>query len=48
MKNFQAIIFDWDGTLADSTAHIVRSVQYAFETTAYLFPTMKTHAVLSD
>ena len=31
MKNFHAIIFDWDGTLANSTAHIVRSVQYAFE-----------------
>ena len=31
MKPYQAIIFDWDGTLADSTAHIVRAVQYAFQ-----------------
>lgn len=29
MKNYQALIFDWDGTLADSTAQIVEAVQYA-------------------
>ncbi|MBR3482289.1 MAG: HAD hydrolase-like protein [Neisseriaceae bacterium] len=38
MKNFHAIIFDWDGTLADSTAHIVRSVQYAFENNGLPIP----------
>ncbi|MBR5941585.1 MAG: HAD-IA family hydrolase [Neisseriaceae bacterium] len=38
MKNFQAIIFDWDGTLADSTAHIVRSVQFAFENNGLPIP----------
>ncbi|MBQ9183695.1 MAG: HAD-IA family hydrolase [Neisseriaceae bacterium] len=38
MKNFQAIIFDWDGTLADSTVHIVRSVQYAFENNGLPIP----------
>lgn len=30
MKKYKALIFDWDGTLADSTLHIVHSVQYAF------------------
>lgn len=29
MKPYQALIFDWDGTLADSTAQIVEAVQYA-------------------
>lgn len=38
MKNFHAIIFDWDGTLADSTAHIVHSVQYAFENNGLSIP----------
>ncbi|MBR7001468.1 MAG: HAD hydrolase-like protein, partial [Neisseriaceae bacterium] len=31
MKSYRALIFDWDGTLADSTAHIVDAVQFAFE-----------------
>ena len=42
MKNFHAIIFDWDGTLADSTAHIVRSVQYAFENNGLPIPSDET------
>ncbi|MGE5386725.1 MAG: HAD-IA family hydrolase [Betaproteobacteria bacterium] len=29
MKNYQLIIFDWDGTLMDSTAAIVRAIQAA-------------------
>jgi phosphoglycolate phosphatase len=28
-KQFDLIVFDWDGTLMDSTAHIVRSIQQA-------------------
>jgi len=28
-KNFDLIVFDWDGTLMDSTAHITRSIQAA-------------------
>lgn len=28
-KPYQALIFDWDGTLADSISQIVRSLQYA-------------------
>ena len=30
MKNFDLIVFDWDGTLVDSTAHIAKSIQYAY------------------
>ncbi len=30
MNKYRALIFDWDGTLADSTAQIVAAVQYAF------------------
>ena len=30
-KPYQALIFDWDGTLADSTAIIVKAVQDAFK-----------------
>lgn len=29
MKNFDLIVFDWDGTIIDSTAVIVRSIQEA-------------------
>jgi len=28
-QQFDLIVFDWDGTLMDSTAHIVRSIQHA-------------------
>ena len=28
-KQFDLIVFDWDGTLMDSTAHITRSIQHA-------------------
>ncbi|WP_028534886.1 HAD-IA family hydrolase [Paludibacterium yongneupense] len=28
-KNFDLIVFDWDGTLMDSTAHIAHSIQLA-------------------
>lgn len=31
-KSYQVIIFDWDGTLSDSSAHIVDCVHYAGET----------------
>lgn len=30
MKPYRVLIFDWDGTLADSTAQIVRGVQNSF------------------
>ena len=28
-EQFDLIVFDWDGTLMDSTAHITRSIQAA-------------------
>jgi phosphoglycolate phosphatase len=28
-QQFDLIVFDWDGTLMDSTAHITRSIQAA-------------------
>lgn len=28
-KQFDLVVFDWDGTLMDSTAHITRSIQHA-------------------
>lgn len=28
-EQFDLIVFDWDGTLMDSTAHITRSIQSA-------------------
>jgi phosphoglycolate phosphatase len=28
-RNFDLLVFDWDGTLVDSAAHIVRSIQAA-------------------
>ena len=30
MKPYRVLIFDWDGTLADSTAQIVQGVQNSF------------------
>lgn len=30
MASFKALVFDWDGTLFDSTATIVHALQYAF------------------
>ncbi len=30
MNNFDLIVFDWDGTLVDSTAHIAKSIQKAY------------------
>ncbi len=30
MKNFDLIVFDWDGTLVDSTAHIAQSIQKSY------------------
>lgn len=30
LQNYSLLIFDWDGTLADSTAHIVENVQATF------------------
>ncbi|TAG50273.1 MAG: HAD-IIIA family hydrolase [Betaproteobacteria bacterium] len=37
--NYSLIIFDWDGTLADSTAVIKRALQRAAEDTGYPIPT---------
>ncbi|TIC83077.1 HAD-IA family hydrolase [Crenobacter intestini] len=34
----ELIVFDWDGTLMDSTAHIVRSIQRACEATGLPVP----------
>ena len=30
MRNFDLIVFDWDGTLVDSTAHIAQSIQKSY------------------
>ncbi|MDA1331781.1 MAG: HAD-IA family hydrolase [Proteobacteria bacterium] len=30
MRNFDLIVFDWDGTLVDSTAHITQSIQKSY------------------
>lgn len=37
-KQFDLLVFDWDGTLMDSTAHIVASIQYAFGAFGYAVP----------
>jgi phosphoglycolate phosphatase len=37
--NYPLIVFDWDGTLADSTAVIKRALQRAAEDTGYPIPT---------
>ncbi len=31
MKRYQLIVFDWDGTLTDSTGHIIYCIQSALE-----------------
>ena len=31
MKKYDLIIFDWDGTLMDSTQHIINCIQLAIE-----------------
>lgn len=28
-KNYEVVVFDWDGTLVDSEQHIVASIEYA-------------------
>jgi len=38
-KRFQLVIFDWDGTLADSTAVIKRALQRSAEDLGYPVPT---------
>lgn len=35
MKKYQCVIFDWDGTLMDSEARIVASIQYAAKNAGY-------------
>ena len=30
MRNFDLIVFDWDGTLVDSTVHIAQSIQKSY------------------
>ena len=37
-KPYQALIFDWDGTLADSTSMIVQAVQQAFVENDFAMP----------
>lgn len=40
-KPYQALIFDWDGTLADSISQIVHAMQYAHEQAG--FPELDAH-----
>ena len=42
-KPYKALIFDWDGTLADSTAQIVQSMQHAAQAAG--FPAPSDHDV---
>ena len=37
-KPYQLLIFDWDGTLIDSAARIVKCMQYAAETVGLAQP----------
>ena len=37
-KPYKALIFDWDGTLADSTAQIVQSMQHAAQAAGFPAP----------
>lgn len=41
MKKYQCVIFDWDGTLMDSEARIVASIQYAANQLG--FPVLSSH-----
>lgn len=43
-KQFDLIVFDWDGTLMDSTASIVKSIQAAAESLKLPVPDNKTAA----
>ena len=40
-KNFDLIVFDWDGTLVDSTAHIAWSIQKAYGDAELPIPTQE-------
>lgn len=39
MKRYELVVFDWDGTLVDSAAHIVHSIQEASRDLALPVPT---------
>lgn len=41
-KNFDLIVFDWDGTLMDSTAAIIKSIQAAARDLELPVPTMQS------
>jgi len=43
MKSYQLIVFDWDGTLMDSTAHIVSCMQQAISDLN--FPPLSTETI---
>ena len=45
-QNFDLIIFDWDGTLMDSTANIVRAIQGACQDLGFNKPTDKEAAFI--
>jgi len=38
MDNYRLVVFDWDGTLMDSEAHIVQSTAAAFADTGHVVP----------
>jgi phosphoglycolate phosphatase len=40
-KSFDLLVFDWDGTLVDSAAHIVQSIQAAASDLGLDFPTQE-------
>ena len=44
MKRYDAVVFDWDGTLMDSTHHIVSSLQRACADLALRVPTAQEAA----
>jgi phosphoglycolate phosphatase len=43
-RRFELIVFDWDGTLSDSTALIARAMQNACRDLGEPFPTMPRRA----
>ena len=43
MKPFKLLIFDWDGTLADTIGPIVKALQYAFQ--QHQLPIPEAHAI---
>ena len=42
LKKYELIIFDWDGTIIDSQAHIIQSMQLAIEAEGLVLPSRES------